>query len=857
MKVVTWNIRGLRRGEKKRAVRKLFDTGHLLRVRWLKLQAVLVAFYRCGFGNIYAPNEDAEKEVLWAELKQAMSNFEVSWCLGGDFNVIRHPEEKIGASFNFAAMSQFSDFIEETGLMDLPLMRGQFTWCSNRAFPTFCRLDRFLVDPEFLLKFQGLYQKLLPWSLSDHHLVSLEVESINWGPKPFKIFNYWMELEVYDNLVQGVWDTLQKEASSLLNLWGKMKEMKKAIKGWYRLRYGGSSSCIARLEEEIHELAKEWASNSSRDDIKQLIFGKKVELWTSYRREERSWYQKSRVRWMQEGDRNTKYFHLMASMRKRVNAIEQLCVNGIICKDIQVIKNAVANHFEAHYDKDEAIPFREFDCRFRRLKESSVVELERPFTDKEAWDALQGCDGNKAPGPADGFNLNFIKRHWTLIKDEMMQIMRVFYDTGCFDCRLNASFIALIPKCDSPSSLNQYRPISLVSSLYKILAKVLANRLRLVIGEVVDDNQFSFMKGSQILDCSLIANEVIEVMKRGAIGEVLLKVDFEKAYDIVSWSFLDLLLDKIGFGVRWRGWIMQCISTVSLSVLVNGVATRQFQTHRGLRQGCSLSPFLFNIIVEGLGVLLHKAVTISLFRGVSFGEGDQVVSHLQFTDDSLIFCEPEEYQIQNVKRVLRCFQVISGLKINFSKSRLVGVGVDRQVVEVWASNIYYKVDSLPIVYLGLPLGVRGNSVVAWNPVVQKFERKLSGWKSSCLSTEGRITLIRSVLASLPLYYMSLFKIPVIVKQNLEKIQRRFLWGTDGNKRRIHGVGWEQVCNSRKNGGLGLVELDIKNCALLHKWICRYSVETDSLWRKAIVGIYGCGDNELLPNVANHRSFSSL
>ena len=133
--------------------------------------------------------------------------------------------------------------------------------------------------------------------------------------------------------------------------------------------------------------------------------------------------------------------------------------------------------------------------------------------------------------------------------------------------------------------MNEYRPISLVSCIYKLLAKVLANSLRDVLDEMIEPNQFSFIKGRQILDCSLVAKEVIDEIKKKRIGGLIFKMDFEKAYDSVDWFFLDAIMAKMGFGLPWRKWINVCASTTSLSVLINGTPSRQFRTSRGLRQG--------------------------------------------------------------------------------------------------------------------------------------------------------------------------------------------------------------------------------------------------------------------------------
>ena len=226
-----------------------------------------------------------------------------------------------------------------------------------------------------------------------------------------------------------------------------------------------------------------------------------------------------------------------------------------------------------------------------------------------------------------------------------------------------------------------------MGGIYKILPKVLANRLRGVLDEVIGPNQFSFIKGRQILDCSLVANEVIDEIKRKKIGGLILKVDFEKAYDSVDWLFLEAIMAKMGFGERWRKWIMACISTASLSVLINGTPSRQFKSNKGLRQGCPLSPLLFNIVAEALSSLIYSAVSLNLFKGIKVGIEEVMISHLHFADDTIIFCESDIGQISNVKRVLRCFQVMSGLNINFLKSCIFGINVELHTLREWANKI--------------------------------------------------------------------------------------------------------------------------------------------------------------------------
>ncbi|KAL4376895.1 hypothetical protein GQ457_02G028350 [Hibiscus cannabinus] len=158
--------------------------------------------------------------------------------------------------------------------------------------------------------------------------------------------------------------------------------------------------------------------------------------------------------------------------------------------------------------------------------------------------------------------------------------MKVFPDVfkgRLKDKAINHSFIALIPKVSNPTKIEDYIPISLVSSLYKILAEVLFKRLTIVINKVVGETQFAFLAGKQIADCALIANEVLDDIHKSKGKAFILKVDFRKAYDTVDWSFLDLRMKEIGFGAKWRKWIMLCVETTSISILVNGCLRRDLR----------------------------------------------------------------------------------------------------------------------------------------------------------------------------------------------------------------------------------------------------------------------------------------
>ncbi|XP_028064073.1 uncharacterized protein LOC114267248 [Camellia sinensis] len=206
-----------------------------------------------------------------------------------------------------------------------------------------------------------------------------------------------------------------------------------------------------------------------------------------------------------------------------------------------------------------------------------------------------------------------------------------------------------------------------------------------------------------------------------------------------------------------------------------------------LRQGDPLSHFLFNTVAEGLNILMEKAKEEGLLRGVKVGPNELILSHLQFVDDTTILCEADWEEIVAVKRILRCFELMSSLKINFYKSIVYGVGVRDNLVKVFVTKLNCLSQKLPMNYLGLPLGANLRRMSTWKPMVDKFKSKLASWKKRYLSFVGRLTLIKSVLSSLPIYFLSIFKMPVGIAKSLDIIQANFLWGVSEIRKKVHLV----------------------------------------------------------------------
>ncbi|XP_025685613.1 uncharacterized protein [Arachis hypogaea] len=264
----------------------------------------------------------------------------------------------------------------------------------------------------------------------------------------------------------------------------------------------------------------------------------------------------------------------------------------------------------------------------------------------------------------------------------------------------------------------------------------------------------------------------------------------------------------MGFGLRWRTWVKECVTTASMSVLINGSPSKPFKMERGLRQGDPLSPFLFVLVVD----ILHRMV----------GEAETEI-------------------LVNYKRLLCCFELMSGLSINFEKSSLIPINCEKEWVMNMCGLLGCAEATLPVRYLGISLGANPRLVKTWKPIIDKVEDKLCLWKARTLNKAGKLVLIKSVLNSLPIYYLSLYKMPKAVAEKIIGLQRRFLWCKEDGNSGVPMVRWEVVQAPKKLGGLGVGDALIRNASLLIKWWCRFSKEDCPLWKKVV-----CSCNQLDP-----------
>ncbi|GKA81332.1 RNA-directed DNA polymerase, eukaryota [Tanacetum coccineum] len=390
--------------------------------------------------------------------------------------------------------------------------------------------------------------------------------------------------------------------------------------------------------------------------------------------------------------------------------------------------------------------------------------------------------------------------------------------------------------CECPI-VEDFRPISLIGSLYKIIAKILANRLVGVLGDLVSEVQSAFVADRQILDGPLILNEVLQWCKAKKKQTFIFKIDFEKAYDSVRWDFLGDVLNRFGFGAKWCGWIQECLRSSRGSVLVNGSTTEEFQFYKGLKQGDPLSPFLFILVMESLHLSFKRVEDAGMFNGIKINSS-MTLSHMFYADDAIFMGQWSKRNIDTLMYMLKCFERASGLSINLSKSKLMGLAVSIEKVEEVTRHIGCGILNTPFSFLGSKVGGCMSRIKSWDEVIDKMVNRLSKWKMKTLSIGGRLTLLKAVFGSMPIYHMSIFKVPMLVLQRMESIRCHFFNGNDLDSKRSIWVSWNKVLTSKEKGGLGVSSLFALNRALMFKWVWRFFNQSDSLWVRVIHAIHG-------------------
>lgn len=362
-----------------------------------------------------------------------------------------------------------------------------------------------------------------------------------------------------------------------------------------------------------------------------------------------------------------------------------------------------------------------------------------------------------------------------------------------------------------------FRPIALANFKFKIIIKVLADRLATVARKIISPNQHGFVQGRKISDCICTASEAINLLNKKSFGgNIALKIDIKKAFDTIDWNFLLKVLHTFGFEPKFTKWIAVILQSAKLSIAVNGNAAGFFSCSRGVRQGDPLSPLLFCLAEE----VLSRGITSLVSRGelnlMAGPRGTHVPSHVLYTDDVMIFCKGTQQNLHSLMDLFRRYGEVSGQVINPNKSTFYSGGLSANRQAGIANALGFSVGKLPFTYLGVPLFQGKPRRVHLQPIADRIKSKLAGWKASLLSIMRRVQLVKSIIHSMLIYSFHVYAWPVSLVKQVDNWTRNFIWAGDINTKKIVTVAWHRICNPVKEGGLGIKSLRTVNKAAMLK-----------------------------------------
>lgn len=395
----------------------------------------------------------------------------------------------------------------------------------------------------------------------------------------------------------------------------------------------------------------------------------------------------------------------------------------------------------------------------RFAEEIDNGNLMEEVSKEELKEVLHSFQHDKSPGP-DGWTIEIYLGFFELVGEDILEVVEESKRSGVIHAPINATFISLIPKVDKAKTFDDFGPISLCNCLYKIILKVVSRRLKEVLSKNISMEQFGFLQGRQIHEAIGVAQEALHNLKSKNISGVVLKLDLSKAYDRVSWLYVKMMLIHLGFDIGFVRWVMGCILTASFVVLINIATSPLFKVEQGLRQGCPLSPLIFLLVAEGLSRFLKEAVRRGDLTGLILALGINL-THLLFVDDILLFDRGTRRDIDCLYRGLNMFKTTTGMVINLQKLAASFFHIEDTYLRYMTG--FFPIQALEISegikYLGFFLKPNDYRKSDWKWLIGKLEKILMLWSNKWLSRADRLTLVKSVLEAIPVYWMSIAWIP--------------------------------------------------------------------------------------------------
>ncbi|XP_055814172.1 uncharacterized protein LOC129883562 [Solanum dulcamara] len=752
--------------------------------------------FRVSF--VYAKWKDHLRRPLWDSMLQH-SNTTLPWCTLGDFNVITEPEEKLGGvTYNMRKSLEFISIIQACGLQDLGFFGQKYTWSKQRGifFRIWKRLDRGMVNDKWLEVMPQTTITHLPTVGSDHCPLLLEfTEHHQHHIKYFKFMNCWTDHHSFMDTVSNCWNR-NIEGNPMWCFHQKMKRLSNTLSRSSRMQFGDIYAKAKEYEAKVRQAEEDLILLNS-EECRANLHAINAEYIRYLKLEDSILKQKTQLQWFKEGDKNSKYFHAIIRGRRRKLFIHRIQNDeGNWLQGDDDIARAACDHFQNIFTgEDTHIQEDALQCIPKLITDDQNRDLQALPTLEELRTVVFSMNPNSAAGP-DGMNGKFFQECWEIIKEDLFRVVLSFFNGQTLPNYYTHTCLVLLPKVSHPTKLSEFRPISLSNFTNKIISKLLCLRLAPTLPTFISPNQSGFVKNRSISENIMLAQEIIHQIKKPNVGgNVVIKLDMAKAYDRVSWSYICLVLRKMGFGEGFIDMVWRIMSHNWYSIIINSSRHGFFHSTRGLKQGDPLSPSLFILGADVLSRLLNNLHHHHPnYQGFFMAKRGPQINHLSFADDVIIFSSGRAQTLQLIMETLHTYESTSGQLINRDKSQfMVPSNAFNSTVRRIKKVTGFRQKDSPITYLGCPLYIGRQKLIYYSDLIAKVVNRITGWQAKILNYGGRVTL-----------------------------------GWKNDKRKYHWSSWKNLSYPYDEGGIGVRQIsDVAKSFQYKQW---WTFRTkNSLW----------------------------
>lgn len=785
--------------------------------------------------NLYAPNNNTERLKFYTELEQYIST-EKNNIIAGDTNLAltdfdRMPGRPVARQ---SAKRVLQNLMTKYELIDIWRQRNptkrEFTWTgvdtsSNTRIRT--RIDRILTNRTLDRNVSQI--EIKPYQHSDHDatVITLDLQKQKRGAGYWHFNNALLNDEQFTNDINKLWTEwrkIEQYYESPLIWWDKVKRQFKqtaiehSIKRRRRERRERSE-----LEEKLTKLQQQ-ANTTGNDEDLAKYFQAKNDLKQLDIRELEGVKIRAKAEYTEKGEKSTRYFFSLEKRRQAEQTIKLLTKdNNETATEQRDILKEVHSFYKSLYSAEQTDPNAQkqiFDIQTPTLTQDARQSCEGHITTLELQNALESMPLNKSPG-LDGLTTNFYKHFWKILGTKMTDIYNYALEQGLLSVTQRRGVITLIFKKHDRTRLKNWRPITLLTTDYKILTKALANRLTNVLPQIIHPDQTACIKGRTINDNASLLRDAIHYANATNTKLAITTVDQLKAFDRVDHNFLFKTLEKFGFGPQFIKWIKMLYSSVSSCVKTNGWLTAFINLERGLRQGCPLSMPLYILTAEILATHIRANNQI---RGLRLPNSNEETKLSQYADDTT-FLLSDDNSIAEAFNTLDLYERASGAKINIEKCKGLWTGQYRDRTDQLLNFDWYN-DYIPEKILGQYYGNIDCTVLNLEGKTQKFESIINAWTHRDLSYKGRALVINGLLTSVIWHIATTTHIPDDVIQDLERIIYKFFWN-----KKAPLLNRDILALPCSEGGFNIQRIKTKIQALRINTLKRLLLPGTSPWKK--------------------------